>query len=139
MNVIEKYTEDLVTTCQMYNIIRERSEVYHDFLLSLVKLIDSTYMGDDVMSRDDRINHFWWCFNQVINNFEMESIHFTNKNHGVYIWDLLSHIYYPIRSTQLVIDYLKLIFDYRVIKTKEEIDSFVEIYRVFDHSLKKYY
>lgn len=139
MSVIEKYTEDLVTACQMYNIIRERSEVYHDFLQSLVKLIDTTYMGDDVMSRDDRINHFWWCFNQVVKDFEMENIYFTNKNHGVYIWDLLSHIYYPIRSIRLVIDYLKLIFDYRVIKTNEEIDSFVEIYGVFDQSLKKYY
>jgi len=31
-----------------YNIIREKTELFHDFVISLNNLIDSTYMGADV-------------------------------------------------------------------------------------------
>ena len=54
----ETYKEQIDTWYRAHNIILEKSELYYDFLSSLLDLIDETYLGSDVLvSDDDIINH----------------------------------------------------------------------------------
>jgi adenosine deaminase len=84
----EAQREQLEIWYRAHNIIREKAELYYDFLFSLLNLIDETYLGADVMqSEEDMMNHFTWCFNKVTSNFEQERIHFLTKNtHFPYLW-----------------------------------------------------
>jgi hypothetical protein len=73
---IEKYREQLDIWYKGNNIIREKSELYYDFISSLINLIDETYLGSDIIStQEDMINHFMWCFQKVASNFEKERIY----------------------------------------------------------------
>ena len=126
------------------NIIREKVELYHDFLLSLLILIDETYLGSDVIkTTEDKINHFIWCFNKVTDNFEQERIHFVVKgSHYEYLWALFYTNYYLNENDnkmEVLTVYLKRLFTYNNIKTPSELDIFINLYKIFDLNLKRIY
>jgi adenosine deaminase len=138
----ETYKEQIDTWYRAHNIIREKSELYYDFLSSLLDLIDETYLGSDVLvSDDDIINHFNWCFNKITNNFEQERIHFIVKsNHYEYLWSLLYKGYYKSFNEQkyrILSEYFKELFIFNKLKKPLELESFIEIYKIFDQNLKK--
>ena len=68
---IEEYLENVNIWYSRNNIIREKSELYYDFITSLLKIMDNTYLGSDVIStQDDMVNHFIWClikYFQILN------------------------------------------------------------------------
>jgi hypothetical protein len=126
------------------NIIREKSELYYDFISSLFKLIDETYLGSDIiLSVEDMTNHFNWCYNKVISNFEQERIYFTaaaKTPQYEYLWFLFYKAYYLCNTedkVQILDEYFKLLFDFNKLKTRTEIESFTELYKIFDQNLKK--
>jgi hypothetical protein len=138
----ETYKDQIDIWYRAHNIIRERSELYYDFLSSLLDLIDETYLGSDVLiSDDDIINHFNWCFNKITNNFEQEKIHFITKStHYEYLWALLYKGYYKSVNEEkykILSEYFKEIFRFNKVKTPIELESFIEIYKIFDQNLKK--
>lgn len=138
----ETYKEQIDTWYRAHNIIREKSELYYDFLSSLLDLIDETYLGSDILvSDDDIINHFNWCFSKIINNFEQERIHFIVKgDHYEYLWALLYRSYYKSLNEEkyvILSNYFKELFIFSKIKTPIELESFIEIYKIFDKNLKK--
>ena len=69
------------------NIIPEKLELFSDFAKSLNELIVETYLGESdspnetkvTMSEEDKINHFIWCWNKVVGNFQKENIIFSRK------------------------------------------------------------
>lgn len=138
----ETYKEQINIWYRAHNIIREKSELYYDFLSSILDLIDETYLGSDVLVSDnDIINHYYWCFSKIINNFDQEGIHFTNKtNQYEYLWILLYRGYYKsvIEQKYIILsEYFKELFTFNKVKTPIELESFIEIYKMFDQNLKK--
>lgn len=138
----ETYKEQIDIWYRAHNIIREKSELYYDFLSSILDLIDETYLGSDVLVSDnDIINHYYWCFNKTINNFDQEGIHFINKsNQYEYLWLLLYRGYYKSvmeRKHEILSEYFKELFTFNKVKTPVELESFIEIYKMFDQNLKK--
>lgn len=131
----------------LYNsnyIMFEKCDLYRDFVLSLIDLIVDTYMGDKFTNIDQRIKHFEWCWIKTINNFELEGIYFGNNQELYdYFLNFMIEIYYSIedKETDVNIGYnilklWKFIFDYKVIKTRSEVDTFIEVYKMFEKSLK---
>jgi len=125
------------------NIIFERSVIYRDFILSLIDLVCETYMGDDITSDDEKINHFDWCWNKTLQNFKEEGIDFSrDDNLYEYFLNFMLETFYLSRkkSEKLHLNLLMLwsyIFGYTTPKSRSDIDSFIEVYKLFDKSLIK--
>lgn len=138
----ESYKDQIDIWYKSHNIIREKSDLYYDFLSSLLNVIDETYLGADVIRTDeDMINHFNWCFNKVISNFEQERIYFNTKDtHHDYLWLFFYKAYYTCSTenkTDILSDYFKVLFNFSRIKTPTELESFTDLYKIFDQNLKK--
>lgn len=138
----ETYKEQIEVWYKTHNIIREKAELYYDFLFSLLDIVDETYLGSDVIKSDeDIINHFNWCFNKVVSNFEQERIYFNNKDtHYDYLWIFFYKAYYTCATKnkmEILSEYFKVLFNFNRIKTPPELESFTDLYKIFDQNLKK--
>lgn len=135
-------TEDMMLFYKENNIKYEKCELYSDFALSLIMTIFDTYMGDDVTSLDDQFKHFEWAWQKTILNFVEEGLDFEANTLYEYFLEFMLEVYYPIvNKNELCIDkkICKLwldIFDYHRIKTNSDIDALIEIYIIFEKSLK---
>ena len=134
--------EDMMLHYKENNIKYEKCELYSDFSLSLIMTIFDTYMGDDVTVLDDQLKHFEWAWKKTILNFIEEGLDFESNPLYEYFLEFMLEVYYPINNkNELHIDkkICKLwvdIFDYDKIKTNSDIDAFLEIYVIFEKSLK---
>jgi len=138
------YKEQIDIWYRAHNIIREKTELYYDFLSSLLTIIDETYLGSDVLQSDeDMMSHFYWCFNKVTSNFEQERILFVpipKSTHYEYLWLLFYKSYYTCTTenkVQILNDYFKILFEFSKVKTPIELESFIDLYKIFDQNLKK--
>lgn len=133
--------EELTLLYKANNICYERCCLYSDFLQSLMELIRSTYLGDDVVvTIKDKESHFNWCLNKILENFNLESINFFKTTE---VYDLLYSYCFDFfynqsekdLSTDKLTKYWEHIFKYSALKTKSELDTMVEVYRVLENSL----
>jgi hypothetical protein len=121
----------------------ENVVLYSDFSTTLIQLIFDTYLGDDLTSEEERPNHFDWCWDKVINNFSNEGIEFkSTKELKDYYYDFLDIAYYQnpdkeedTKINEGILRYWSEIFDITSVKTKAEVDVFLEIYQLFTESL----
>lgn len=125
-----------------YNISHEKVELFRDFLLSLYELIDTTYLGPDVTEKDvDQKNHFNWCWNKIIDDFNNERIYFKNKGeHHNYFWNFFYEAFYYKNNVGLPVkikEYIGILFDFEHKKSRSEIDFLTEWYKLLNQSLKK--
>jgi len=134
--------EDMMLFYKENDIKYEKCELYSDFALSLIMTIFDTYMGDDVTSLDDQFKHFEWAWQKTIINFVEEGLDFESNLLYEYFLEFMLEVYYPITNKdELKIDkkISKLwvdLFDYHRIKTNSDVDALIEIYQIFEKSLK---
>lgn len=132
--------EEMLLLYKANNILYDRCELYRDFIASLTLLIFDTYLGDDIMVEESDIKkHFLWCYNKVIDNFKKEGIVFTKKDElTIYFYTYYYEYFYKVEEKMS--DKLKFlsdtIFNYKKVKCRSDIDTMVEIYRMFEKSLK---
>jgi hypothetical protein len=140
---LDAYLEQVNIWYRANNIIREKSELYYDFITSLLKLIDDTYLGPDIIStQEDMTSHFMWCFNKIRTNFEYERIKFTPVSTPAYdyLWYFLYKGYYTSEADdkrEVLLEYFSYLFDHSMVKTPPELESFMDFYKIFDQNLKK--
>jgi hypothetical protein len=90
---------------------------------------------------EDQKGHFNWCWDKTIEAFSKERIHF--KNRGVcydYMWLFFLDAFYITKlngSEVKIKGYFEVLFDFKYIKTRSELDIFTEVYRMFEQNLKK--
>ena len=71
----ESYKNQIDVWYRAYNISREKTELFYDFLMSLYNLLQETYLGPEVFElEEDQKNHFTWCWDKTIENFNKESV-----------------------------------------------------------------
>ena len=124
------------------NIKYEKCELYSDFVQSLLMLVFDTYMGDDIMTLEDQIKHFNWCWKKSINNFKLEGIFFDSDKLYNYFLEFTLEVFYNY-ETKKRFDYTDKgilniwynVFDYDKIKTQADMDTLIEIYNIFDKSI----
>jgi hypothetical protein len=91
---------------------------------------------------DDQFKHFEWAWQKTILNFVEEGLDFEGNLLYEYFLEFMLEVYYPIiNKNEITIDkkISKLwldIFDYHRIKTNSDIDALIEIYAIFEKSLK---
>jgi hypothetical protein len=141
--------EELKIWFSVNNIIYERAELYRDFCVSLVNLINDTYFGDNdgkfesniKMSDDDNLKHFDWCWNKTVENFEKENIRFVKEgNHKIYFKSFLGDVFYNQTNQtvkQSISYFLNDIFSREKGFSKSDLDLFTEIYKLLDINIEK--
>ena len=134
--------ESIMVIYDANNVKFDRCELYGDFVHSLLRIAFETYMGDDVTDIESQIKHFTWSWNKNIENFMTEGIAINCLKLYDYFLQYMLEVFYS--SEKKPSDYvdtgsLKLwddIFDYTKSKTNSEMDTFIEIYKLFEKSIK---
>ena len=123
------------------NIKYDKCELYRDFIDTLNKLVIETFLGDDVINKEEDIkNHFDWCIEKVFYNFKKENIIFENTlNLKEYFFNFYIELFYNVNNKKNSIDKLNklsiLSLVYSRIKTRSDMDVLLELYRLFEKSL----
>lgn len=126
-----------------HNIHYEKCELFSDFVQSLLRMLFDTYMGDEATSPEQQIKHFNWCWQKNVSNFETEGLVFNSDRLHSYFLEFMMETYYttPDKDSDEY-DYkniLKLwyyIFDFNRVKTNSDMDTLIEIYKIFESALK---
>jgi hypothetical protein len=141
--------EELKIWFSVNNIVYERSELYKDFCVALMTLINDTYFGDKdgkfetevEMSDEDNMKHFDWCWNRTIENFEKENITFLKEgSHKIYFKSFIADVYYNQTNQTVkksVTHFLNDIFSREIGFSKSDLDLFTEIYKLMDSNVVK--
>lgn len=135
--------ESIIVLYNANNINHEKCELYNEFIQSLIFLVYDTYMGDDITNENEQKSHFNWCWDKNIENFDKEGFIFNNPKLKNYFLEFMLEVYYPItqkNENQIALDnIIKLwvyIFDYNNNKSKSDMDTLIEVYKMFENSLK---
>ena len=122
------------------NICIEKTQLFFDYICSLYNLMTDTYLGNDaIVSKEDILGHFGWCWDKNIENFKKENIFFSgNGEHRSYLWTFFEDSFYQDSGEKNVgkIDlYLNRLFKLYLQKTKSELDILKDLYTLLDKSL----
>jgi hypothetical protein len=142
LKVSKALKEELDFWFRYNNISREKVTLFHDFIISLDSVIESTYLGSDVMNTESvNKEHFSWCWKKTIDNFSKERIFFKEIGiHFEYLWNFYNEAFYNqkmLNKDVITHEYYYKIFDLNHQKTKTELDILITIYKIFDQNLKK--
>ena len=138
----ENYKHQIDIWYKAYNISRERIELFYDFINSIYLLVDETYLGFDVIeSEEDQKNHFTWCWDKTIENFNKEKIYFKERGtHYQYFWNFFLEAYYFVQidgEESRISEYFYKLFNFKYKKSRSELDMLTEIYKLIEQNLKK--
>lgn len=142
LKISEAQKEELDFWFRYNNISREKITLFYDFIVSLDDLIESTYLGPEVLNDEDSYKgHFNWCWKKTIENFSKERIFFKdNGSHFEYLWNFYKEAYYvqKIEDKEILIhEYYYKIFDLNHVKSEFELEILLTIYKIFEQNLKK--
>ncbi len=133
-------------TTQKYLIVKDRVELYKDFVINLLNNIIYYYVDYDSINTDINIkNHYNWCYNKVCDEFLKEEIDFkTNDELREYFYTYYYHQFYRAQTNpnqDISLNYFekfwKNIFEIERQKNKNIIGVLIEIYNIFDKSVNK--
>jgi len=130
---------------QKVKIVIMRVELYRDFTINLLHKIYDYYLDSKTLNdKNDKYNHYNWCYNEVCKSFAKENMMFAdNDDLRTYFYSFYElHIYNSNTCTdKSSIDINKLdkfwrsIFNYKFNKVGYDMNLLVEVYVKFDKSL----
>ena len=121
-------------------------DLYYDFSFSLYYLVLDTYLGDDkhgetqiVLSEEDNLKHFEWCWNKTIENFQKEEISFNKQgDHYDYFLSFFTDIFYNQKESKIkssIGTFFNDLFDRKKPFTKSDLDMISSIYKSLDKNM----
>jgi hypothetical protein len=141
--------EDVDIWFRSNNIIPEKLVLYYDFTCSLNMLIIKTYLGETNdskettirLSKEDKSNHFIWCWNKTLENFKKESINFFPEGeHLEYFKSFFEETFYNQKNEDIrnsINDFFNDLFDVQKPFTKSDLDMISSLYKVLDKNIDK--
>lgn len=133
--------EEMTLLYKANNINYDKCNLYYDFIVTLNRKVVNTFLGDDVINSENDIkNHFDWCFNNTIKNFNKENITFMETDIlSDYFFNFYVELFYNTTNKKDVLDKLdkfpNMSFVYYRLKTRSDMDVLLELYRIFEKSL----
>lgn len=145
-------TDEIETWFNVNNIIDEKLDLFFDFSMSLYYLVNDTYLGDDhkditkiVLNNLEKKDHFNWCWNKNLQNYEKENLFFSKSgNHYDYFYNFFKDAFYnqtDIKVRNSIEGFFTGLFTNFKNYTKSDLDMITEIYKMLDQNLsfKKLY
>jgi hypothetical protein len=140
--------DDVEVWFNVNNMIYEKRQLFSDFTFSLYYLISSTYLGDDldntsetklVLSQEDKLKHFDWCWKRTLDNFSKESIRFNDKGeHREYYEKFFTDLFYNAENKTIsenIVKFFQELFDEEKMFTKSDLDMLTEIYKLLNKNI----
>jgi len=140
--------DDVEVWFNVNNMIYEKRQLFSDFTFSLYYLISSTYLGDDldntsetklVLSQEDKLKHFDWCWKRTLDNFSKESIRFNVKGeHREYYEKFFMDLFYNAENKTIsenIVKFFQELFDEEKMFTKSDLDMLTEIYKLLNKNI----
>jgi hypothetical protein len=140
--------DDVEVWFNVNNMIYEKRQLFSDFTFSLYYLISSTYLGDDldntsetklVLSQEDKLKHFDWCWKRTLDNFSKESIRFDVKGeHREYYEKFFMDLFYNAENKTIsenIVKFFQELFDEKKMFTKSDLDMLTEIYKLLNKNI----
>ncbi len=140
--------DDVEVWFNVNNMIYEKRQLFSDFTFSLYYLISSTYLGDDldntsetklVLSQEDKLKHFDWCWKKTLDNFSKESIRFDVKGeHREYYEKFFMDLFYNAENKTIsenIVKFFQELFDEKKMFTKSDLDMLTEIYKLLNKNI----
>lgn len=133
---------EIMKHLNIHNVLKERVELYRDFVVNLAHYIHTSYFGKEYIKTEADVKaHYAWAFNKVLSDFEEEGVVFGETrtiNHYFYNY-FLNH-FYALESTPSINSMVKFwdeVFSIKNQKDKTEMNAMTEIYAMFDDAFNK--
>jgi hypothetical protein len=140
--------DDVEVWFNVNNMIHEKRQIFSDFTFSLYHLIDSTYLGDDldntsetklILSQEDKLKHFDWCWKKTLENFSKENIKFNVKGeHREYYENFFMDLFYNAENKSIsenIVIFFEDLFNEKKMFTKSDLDMLTEIYKLLNKNI----
>lgn len=129
------------------NICFLKLDLYRDFIMSLVNLVSSTYLGDDTdfetlirLSDEQNTEHFNWCWKKTLENFRKENIHFEpDGEHYEFLKSFLDETFYNQKIKEIkesVVKFFEEVFNTETMFTKSDLDLVATIYKSLEKNMR---
>jgi len=138
--------DEVIIWFNVHNMIYEKIELYGDIFKSLNAIIFDTYLGDSDsetkinLSNEDKISHFDWCWNKMVNDFEKENINIKFKgDHKEYFLSFFMDSFYNQRENKIkesISRFLNEIFDTNMVYSKPDLDLLTELYKLMEKNME---
>lgn len=137
--------ESLRNIYRVNNIDIELAIIYRDFTLTLCDTLYTTYLGDDIMTDQYKKEHFDWSWSKTKDMFGNEGFYFTNTEEiEDYFFQFMEDVYYNNSHKETFNDIDNnlnelwvYLFNLNVSKSKSDVDTFIQLYKMFNKSLIK--
>jgi len=132
---------ELMKELKANNVIKERLELYRDFVVNLICYAHTTYFGREFLKKNEDIKgHFDWAFNKVIAEFKQEGIKFHHTEElREYFFEYFTQQFYNFDTVPPIKQYMSFwndIFNVHPKKQKNIMKVLVDLYQIFDNSLE---
>jgi hypothetical protein len=129
------------------NICYLKMELFQDFVISLVNLVYSTYLGHETtietnikITEEDDLKHFDWCWEKTIKNFNKEGVYFeSDGEHKTFIKSFLDETFYSQKVDEVRMSLVKFfseVFNMDTIFTKSDLDLLTTLYKSLEKNVK---
>lgn len=138
----ESFNEfEIIKEMKANSVVKERLELYRDFVINLICYAHTTYFGKDFVKTDEDIKgHYTWAFNRVVNEFAQEGIHFTITNElNEYFFEYFTQQFYNFEVIPPIKQYMSFwddIFSIYPKKDKKVMKVLVDLYQIFDTAIE---
>lgn len=124
-------------------IFYTRLELIKDFLFCLLETVDKTFLGDELMTIQNKKEHFEYCLNYTIEIFKSEEVNVTNSDElKNFLFDVFFKYYYDSKKTKKNIEDFKIrisvMLTYSLSKKRTQLDEMKKYYEVFSKNLGNY-
>lgn len=125
----------------------EKCELFGDFVQSLLNLVFDTYMGDEMYGGEEitdiagQKSHYKWCWDKTVEMFKKEGIFIGDYKSQKYFMDFMLFAYYPQNKSALsnlninILTLWDFLLNYNNLKSKPDVETLIEVYKLFDNSL----
>lgn len=138
--------EDVIVWFNINNMNYEKVELYGDFFKSLDIKISDTYFEVEhyetkiSLSQENKEEHFEWCWNKTIEDFEKENTLFNKEGeHKNYFQKFYNETFYNPNQKNIkeaIPNFLEEVFDLSKPFSKSDLEILTEIYKLMEKNLK---
>ena len=140
--------DDVEVWFNVNNMIHEKRQLFSDFTFGLHQLIKTTYLGDDIdiktetkliLTQEEKLAHFDWCWNKTLENFSKENIKFNSDGeHRKYYENFFMDLFYNAENKTIsenISKFFEELFDEEKMFTKSDLDMLTEIYKLLNKNI----
>ena len=138
--------EEVIIWFNIHNMNFEKIELYGDIFKSLTYNIMETYLGEDtldtkiILTNEDNILHFKWCWNKMIEDFRKENIIIKiDGRHKDYFELFFLDTFYNQKEKYVknaIPKFLLDIFNMDEAFTKSDLDLLSELYKLLEKNIE---